>query len=122
MFLVYDRFSNYKEVMAYSKLKEFLVKELVKDISTSIEVGLKDIADTTLSQLQKVAVGMNTDIKLITKLLESYDYEVINITNLKSDLEDIREYCLRCSTDTSNIKVDYNKAFSDIQNVLEGLK
>lgn len=108
MYLISDDFGDFKEIMNYKQLLEFLIDEIMTD--TKLNYKEYDIVKDNVEQLGKLAKHL-VDEQYIVNNLSTYGWSVTKIVDIQRGLNNIREYVARKS---NNIKV-----FDDILKYLD---
>ena len=99
MYLVSDDYGDFKEIMNYKQLKEFLVNEITFDtIENHKDYDIVAYNVGLLSDIAKEIVNYN---KVIEEL-KSHGWYVINILDIQKDVSALREYVAGKNT---NLKV-----------------
>lgn len=99
MFLVSDDFGDFKEIMNYKQLKEFLIAEIEEDI---LNWGTDDI-DVIKSdfKIMKKLTEEKYNLEFIKKELESCGWFVQDLSQMERGINNLREFYARSHSDTS---------------------
>lgn len=101
MYLVVDDYGDFKQIMTYKQMYEMLIDEIITDSKENYNDY--EIISSNLDQLAALSKNNLVNEKYIIDNLKSYGWHVINITDIKIGLNEIREYAARQTT--PNLKV-----------------
>lgn len=97
MYLVSDNYGDYKDLMNFDNLRNLLVEELERDIKENIDE--KDIVKNCVAELVSIATEKRTDLNYIKDLLSSYGWYIQDMVKLQRDINNLREFIARKSSD-----------------------
>lgn len=95
MYLILDNYGDYKEIMTYKQMYEMLIDEIIRDSKENYNEY--EIISQNLEQLRKLALNNLVNETYIIENLQSYGFYIININDLKTNLNELREYTARKS-------------------------
>ena len=103
MYLVSDDYGDFKKLMNYKELKEFLLDELIANSKENHKEY--DFITYNLGVISDIAKDKITYNRVIEEL-KSYGWNVLNVCDIQKGINDLREYIARKD---SNLK-----AFDDV--------
>ena len=109
MFLLSDDYGNFKELMNYKELKNFMISEIIGDAKENYNDY--DIVSSCIDKLGKLAKDDTYNLEYIESELNSYGWSVLSIAKVQKALSDLMEFWSR--------KHDNLKAFDDILEFLD---
>lgn len=90
MFLISDDYGDFKRIMNYKEAREFLIDEIVEDSKQNHTEY--DIISLNVKQLGELSKNNLITDKYLIDNLKSYGWNVINVSDLQKDINDLREY------------------------------
>lgn len=97
MYLIIDDYADDKKIMNYKQLKDLLIDELMANIKENYEDY--DFVKYDLDILTDIAKETINHERVINEL-QTYGWTIIDITNIKKALNEMREYAARKTSDT----------------------
>ena len=96
MYLLSDDYGDYKEIIDYKGLKNLLKEEVVRDTLENYQNY--NIVRNNINILEKL-IEKEFDLEYITKELLGFGFYVLDLTQLKININDLREYYARDNSD-----------------------
>ena len=108
MYLLYDDFMSYKEIMNYYDLKYFSKEEIKERLFENLNE--RDVVKECFEELERLATGEWVDVETLLDILKGYGWNIICIDKLRNELSNLEEFYAR-----NHKKTD---VFSDVIDLL----